>query len=170
MSETPSRSAEGMHDGTVSLRDGVYRYFFFGWLFRDADSGSDIERAIALRHNRDQAKWLPVYMRRWAVSGSVILALETLSELAVSKPVLSAALAVALIFVYLFLFVTVICWAFLLGGRRSGKPRLKLERFRPKTHPQGTGHVIHLVHQSFRHECRADSAFRFRVQHRQPRN
>ena len=107
-----------MRNGTVSQRGGVYQYFFFGWLFRDADRGSGVERAIALRHDRDQAKW-PVYMLRWVVGGAVILALETLSENAVSKPVLSAALAMVLIFVVLFLLITAICWAFLEGGPRS---------------------------------------------------
>ena len=119
MSETPSPLAEGMRDRNLSLRDGVYRYFFFGGLFRDADSGSGVERAIALRHNRNQAKWLPVYMLRWAVGGVVILALETLSEHVTSQPVLSAALAVALVFVVLFLLITTICWMFLHRGRSS---------------------------------------------------
>lgn len=119
MPESPLPATEGMPNGTVSLREEVYRYFFFGWLFCDANIGTGVERAFALRHNRDQAKWLPVYMLRWVVSGAVILALETLSEHAVSKPVLSAALAMALVFVVLFLLVTAICWAFLHGGRRS---------------------------------------------------
>lgn len=108
-----------MRNGDLSLREGVYRYFFFGWLFRDADSGSSVERAIALRHNRDQAKWLLVYMLRWVVGGAVILALETLSEHVTSQPVLSAALAVALVFVVLFLLITAICWAFLHCGSGS---------------------------------------------------
>ncbi|MDE2607505.1 MAG: hypothetical protein KGL68_16440 [Burkholderiales bacterium] len=43
----------------------LYRYFFFGWLFQDASQGNLLERAAALRHNRDQARWLPTYMRRW---------------------------------------------------------------------------------------------------------
>ena len=47
----------------------LYRYFFFGWLFRDVNVGSMLERAAAWRHNRGSARWLPVYMRRWAVVG-----------------------------------------------------------------------------------------------------
>lgn len=43
----------------------LYRYFFFGWLFHDASQGNLLERAAAWRHNRDQARWLPTYMRRW---------------------------------------------------------------------------------------------------------
>lgn len=43
----------------------LYRYFFFGWLFRDVNRGNVLERAAAWRHNREQARWLPTYMRRW---------------------------------------------------------------------------------------------------------
>lgn len=50
------------------------------WHWYDADSESGAERELALRHNREQAKWLPGYMLRWAVGGAVMLALETLSE------------------------------------------------------------------------------------------
>ena len=42
-----------------------YRYFFFGWLFRDAGRGSLSERRAAWRHNLAQARWLPTYLRRW---------------------------------------------------------------------------------------------------------
>ena len=44
----------------------LYRYWFFGWLFQDASRGGLVERAAALRHNRENAVWLPLYMRRWA--------------------------------------------------------------------------------------------------------
>jgi hypothetical protein len=101
------------------LREGVYRYFFYGWLFRDADCGSEGERAVALRHNRSHAKWLPIYMGRWSVGGAVILGFETLSEHVFGNSVLSAALAVALVFVVLFLLIAVVCWAFLQVGRPS---------------------------------------------------
>lgn len=113
MSEVPSPVVKSADGRSISLRDGVYRYFFYDWLFRDAGSGSDRERAVALRHNRDQAKWLPVYIRRWVVAGAVILALEALSEHVLGNAVLSAALLVVLVLVVLFLLVSVICWAFL---------------------------------------------------------
>ena len=41
------------------------RYFFFGWLFRDVGGGDLFERAAAVRYNREQARWLPVYLLRW---------------------------------------------------------------------------------------------------------
>lgn len=43
----------------------LYRYFFFGWLFKDVNRGTLLERSAAWRHNREQARWLPTYMRRW---------------------------------------------------------------------------------------------------------
>jgi hypothetical protein len=118
MSEIPSPPvAKSEYGRSISLRDDLYRYFFYDWLFRDADSGSEGERAAALRHNRDQAKWLPVYIWRWVVAGAVILALEALSEHVVGNAVLSAVLLVVLVFVVLFLLVSVVCWAFLRSGR-----------------------------------------------------
>lgn len=49
----------------------VYRYFFFGWLFRDAGRGSPTERRAAWRHNLTQARWLPTYLRRWLTLSAV---------------------------------------------------------------------------------------------------
>jgi len=45
----------------------LYRYFFFEWLFRDASSGSPLERAAAWRFNREMRCHLPTYLRRWAI-------------------------------------------------------------------------------------------------------
>jgi hypothetical protein len=95
-----------------------YRYFFYGWLFRDADSGSALERAAALRHNRNSARWLPTYLRRWLVGGCVILAFELSAERALDNALLSAVLAVALVLVTVFLVVTLLGWVFLRGPRR----------------------------------------------------
>jgi hypothetical protein len=68
----------------------LYRYFFFGWLFKDVNRGSLFERAAAWRHNRQQARWLPKYMRRWLWSGLVLYAAGGLVEMALASPVLSA--------------------------------------------------------------------------------
>ena len=103
----------------AALRERLYRYFFYGWLFRDAAGGSALERASAWRHNRDQARWLPLYAWRWLVAGTVVWACEDLSERLFANAVVSAALSVALVWVVLFLLVTVVCWAFLHGGRPS---------------------------------------------------
>ena len=119
MSERPSVVTAKALEQAGSLRESLSRYLFYGWLFHDADIGSALERAAALRHNTAQSKWLPTYMRRWSVLGTVLLAIETLSERVMSIPLLSAALSVALIFVLLFLLITSICWAFLQADRQS---------------------------------------------------
>src|ERR1043165_9830658 len=95
----------------------LYRFFFYGWLFRDAYGGGAVERSIALEHNRIQAKWLPIYMWRWAGLGAGLAALEALSQPLIESPLLSAVLAVGMTFVVLFELVTTICWAFLRATR-----------------------------------------------------
>jgi hypothetical protein len=116
MSNHPSSVGESARDASVSMRERVRRYFFYGWLFRDADCGSSLERAAALRHNRGQAKWLPVYMMRWGIGGAVLVVLEVACERVLGSPVLSAALAVALSLVVLHLLITGVCWVFLRAG------------------------------------------------------
>jgi hypothetical protein len=103
----------------VSLRVRVYRYFFYGWLFRDADAGTALERSAALRHNCRQSRWLPLYLFRWAVLGLVLMAFEQLSEHVSGNSPMSAALGLCLIFVVLFQLVTAISWAFLRAGRQA---------------------------------------------------
>ncbi|MGZ8254030.1 MAG: hypothetical protein ACXWVT_04200 [Burkholderiaceae bacterium] len=73
-----------------SFRDLFYRYWCFGWLFRDAARGGWLEREAALRHNRDRARWLPTYVRRWVVLGSLFYALGWLLERAGLDVVASA--------------------------------------------------------------------------------
>lgn len=119
MSEKPLSLSTGERHAPVPLVTGVHRYFFYGWLFRDADRGSSLERAAALRHNQAQAKWLPVYMGRGVAGGAVVLAFEVLFEQVLGWPMVAAAFAIGLIFVALFLLITAISWAFLRGGGRS---------------------------------------------------
>jgi len=74
----------------MALRTLLYRYFFFGWLFRDVNSGTLLERAAAWRHNQSQARWLITYMRRWLVCGLLLYALGWLAELVLQAPAASA--------------------------------------------------------------------------------
>ncbi|MFD0666632.1 hypothetical protein ACT80S_02845 [Ramlibacter sp. MAHUQ-53] len=73
-----------------ALRTLLYRYFFFGWLFRDVTRGDLIERAAAWRHNREQARWLPTYMRRWLSCGLAFYLLGMLAEVLAGSQLLSA--------------------------------------------------------------------------------
>jgi hypothetical protein len=62
----------------------VYRYWFWGWLFLDVNTGDLLRRAAAWRHNLRQRVHLPLYMLRWCVAlfatAAVAVAIETLSE------------------------------------------------------------------------------------------
>jgi hypothetical protein len=69
-----------MYMDTLTLAELVYRYFFFGWLFRNADRGNLFERSAAWRYNKQQSRWLPVYMRRWAAIILLLFCLAAFAE------------------------------------------------------------------------------------------
>ena len=64
----------------------LYRYFFFGWLFKDVNRGNVFERSAAWRHNQAQARWLPTYLRRWLWCGVVFYALGGVAEWLLDAP------------------------------------------------------------------------------------
>lgn len=73
----------------LEFRTLLYRYFFFGWLFKDVTRGTLFERAAAWRHNREQARWLPVYLWRWMGWGLFFYGLGGVVEIILESPVLS---------------------------------------------------------------------------------
>ena len=83
-------TATGVPVQETAFRTLLYRYFFFGWLFKDASRGNLLERAAAWRHNREQARWLPTYMRRWLGCGLLLYGLGGLFEWILQSPGLSA--------------------------------------------------------------------------------
>jgi hypothetical protein len=68
----------------------LYRYFFFGWLFKDVSKGNLFERSSAWKHNRTQAKWLPTYLRRWLIMSSLFFMFGAFCEMLLRAPMLSA--------------------------------------------------------------------------------
>jgi hypothetical protein len=78
MSELVAGSRDSRH--ALRFRTLLYRYWFFAWLFRDVGRGSLFERAAAWRHNQEQARWLPTYMRRWATAGAAAFVLGAAIE------------------------------------------------------------------------------------------
>lgn len=74
----------------LAFRTLLYRYFFFGWLFKDVSRGNVFERAAAWRYNQEQARWLFTYMRRWLWCGAVLYGLGNVAELMLLSPGLSA--------------------------------------------------------------------------------
>lgn len=68
----------------------LYRYFFFAWLFKDVNQGNVYERSVAWRHNKTQAKWLPIYLKRWFFLNSIMYAFGALCEMLLQAPLLAA--------------------------------------------------------------------------------
>ena len=58
----------------------VYRYWFWGWLFADVNTGDLLRRAAAWRHNVAQRVHLPVYMRRWCACLVAMFAVAVIIE------------------------------------------------------------------------------------------
>ncbi len=87
----PARPTCQTNASDLTLTTLLYRYFFFGWLFRDASRGSFLERAAALQFNREQSAYLPLYLWRWLVLLVVSYALGILVESS-STPGLAAGL------------------------------------------------------------------------------
>ncbi len=97
----------------MAFRTLLYRYFFFAWLFRDVTRGNLYERAAAWRYNREQAQWLPTYMRRWLVVGTMLCAAGAFVELVFGAPVVSAFLYVPGVLSVPMNAVIVVAWAVL---------------------------------------------------------
>jgi len=74
----------------IAFRTLLYRYFFFGWLFKDASRGNVFERAAAWRYNKERSRWLLTYMRRWLWCTLLLYGLGGLVELMLQSPALSA--------------------------------------------------------------------------------
>jgi hypothetical protein len=81
------------HVMELPFRVLLYRYLFFGWLFEDMSRPRNLfERAAAWRRNREQSRWLPLYMLRYVVAGIILGGLGFVVESL--SPVLSAFLYV----------------------------------------------------------------------------
>jgi hypothetical protein len=103
--------------GPESFSSLLYRYFFYGWLFRDVGRGNQWVRAAAWRHNREQARWLPTYMRRWLAVGGALFAVAWCIESLLVCPVLSAFFYVPSALSVPFNAITALCWTCLVHNR-----------------------------------------------------
>jgi hypothetical protein len=103
----------------ASSRSLFYRYFFYGWLFRDVCHGNIWQRSQAWRHNKEQSRWLPTYMRRWVVLGVMLFGIASFVEVVLSSPTLSAFFYVPSALAVPFNVVTVVCWWFLQFDRHQ---------------------------------------------------
>ena len=98
VTESPILPKATHQQAAISLRQLVYRYWFFGWLFHDVNRASLFERAAAWRHNQEQARWLPTYLKRWAIFTVLSFAVGVLIEHGLQAPVLSSVMYVQAIF------------------------------------------------------------------------
>jgi hypothetical protein len=98
----------------------LYRYLFYGWLFRDVNRGSLFERAQAWRHNREQAHWLLTYLRRWAVCGLLGFGAAAVLEAGLSARWPAATLYVGGVVAVSYCVVTFVAWFFLTRDVRLG--------------------------------------------------
>lgn len=95
---------------SLPFRSLLYRYLFYGWLFFDASRGDVFVRVAAMRHNREQARWLPTYMRRWCVLGGLLFIVACFCELVLASPRLSAFFYVPGVLTMPMNLVTAVCW------------------------------------------------------------
>jgi uncharacterized protein YacL len=79
-----------MEAAALAFRTLLYRYFFFGWLFKDVNKGSMFEQSAAHRYNKENAHWLFTYLRRWAVLTVLFYALGLICEVLLTVPAISA--------------------------------------------------------------------------------
>lgn len=99
--------------GSVPFATLLYRYFFYGWMFHNVASGSLLQRTTAWRHNQGQSRWLPTYMRRWLVLGTLLFGIASFVEIALASPTLSLLFYLPLTLAVVFNAVTAVCWWFL---------------------------------------------------------
>jgi len=102
----------------ISLLDPtlLYRYFFYGWLFRDASRGSMWERSAAWNHNREQSRWLPTYLRRWGAITVLLFSLGAACEVTLAGQISAACFYFVGVLTVPYHAVTGVCWWFLHTG------------------------------------------------------
>lgn len=92
----------------------LYRFLFFGWLFRDVSAARNLyERHAAREHNRRMSRYLPVYMRRWSVLATFDFVLGFLFERVLSATMLSALFFTGSCVTVTGILVMTVIWVFL---------------------------------------------------------
>lgn len=89
--EADQQATAGPDAAALPLLTLWYRFIFFGWLFRDANTAANLyERHAMLQHNRRMRRYLPTYLRRWSLLTLFDFGLGLLFERALQASVLSA--------------------------------------------------------------------------------
>ena len=101
-----------------------YRYWFWGWLFRDASQGDLLRRAAAWRHNLSQRMHLPVYMRRWLALLALTFAVAMAIEISLDARAVAAVFYVGSVLSAVVQFVAGVAWVLRpCAARASQRPR-----------------------------------------------
>ena len=96
---------------SLSLSQSIwYRYFFYDWLFKNCAVGNRFELYSAWRHNKENAKWLPRYMKRWMIFGLIFFGLAAFIESQLLLPVLSAFFYIPSVLTIPYNTVTLVSW------------------------------------------------------------
>lgn len=91
----------------------LYRYWFWGWLFRDVNQGDLLGRSAAWRHNVAMRGCLPVYMARWLTCTAIAAACAHALEVALASPFLPAMFYSAAIVAVVICAIAFTIWMFL---------------------------------------------------------
>ena len=91
----------------------LYRYWFWGWLFRDVNQGDVLRRAASWRHNVAVRGCLTVYMRRWlTLTAAAALAAQAI-ELVAATAVVPAIFYTSAIVAIVIFAIAAVAWMFL---------------------------------------------------------
>lgn len=99
-----------VHEPLWSL---LYRYWFWGWLFRDVNEGDLVRRASSWRHNVAMRACLPTYMWRWLVCTAATATVAQGVEASTAAAVVPAIFYTSSVIAVLVFGVALTIWMFL---------------------------------------------------------
>jgi hypothetical protein len=109
----PARNTADNH-GALALSGLLYRYLFFGWLFADLNLARNVfELRAAWQHNRAMRKYLPVYLKRWAILFALTFSAGWVCEVAFQTMTLAACCYAGSCITVPVMVVIVVAWIFL---------------------------------------------------------
>lgn len=118
--QLPDRGDGPAPPPAMPFRTLLYRFLFFGWLFRDVSAARNLfERHAALQHNKHMSRYLPLYFRRWSVIATFDFGLGFLFERVLQATVLSACFFTWWCVIVAGMVVIAAAWIFLTFGRLS---------------------------------------------------
>lgn len=101
-------------EAAMRFRTLLYRFLFFDWLFTDLSlKMTALERHAAWTHNRAMSRYLPLYLRRWAVLAALDFSLGCMFESLLASALMSAWFFVWCCVIVSGMLLTAVLWAFL---------------------------------------------------------